>query len=472
VIPAQKIIETMTAKLYGARNELDENGEYFESGFRPQAIGLSVPPAMKHLLAKVGWPRVYLGAIEERLDIEGFRLAKQAESDDKLWSWWQYNALDVESSLAHMEALIHGRAYVTISAPDPDDKLADPTIPVIRVESPKHMYAHIDPRTRRVTQAIRVYDDPETGAQAVTLYLPDVTLGIKKGSGGWEQAFPPIQHNLGVVPVVPIVNRDRVDQLYGYSQITPELRSVTDAAARLTMDLQAAAELMALPQRILFGIDEDTLKAQTSGGNTWDAYMARILAFGDSEGHIQQFAAAELRNYADGMEVLTKQAASYTGLPAAYFSFSSDNPASADAIRASEVRLVKKAERKQRMFGEAWEQVMRIAMLVMKEKLPKDSHRLETVWRDASTPTYSAMADAVMKLATGITADGRPVIPVEQARIDLRYTDIQRKQMDIWDQNSPRARLADLYGSAPGAPGPKDPEAPDNTAPPVPNENE
>lgn len=441
-------ITQLLDKFGGGRSiELEENSQYFESGFRPQAIGLSVPPAMRNLLAKVGWPRVYLGAIEERLDVEGFRLAGKSSTDKRLWSWWQYNGLDVESSLGHMEAMIHGQAIVTISAPDPNDPLANKDIPIIRVESPKHMYVHVDSQTRRVTRAIRVYDDPETGNRSVTLYLPNGTYGYTDKKG-WTETFS-VEHNLGIVPVVLLANRERLDQLQGCSQITPELRSVTDAAARLTMDLQAAAELMALPQRAIFGVDKSELEAQTAGGTTWEAYMARILAFADPEGKIAQFAAAELRNFGEGMDLLTKQAASYTGLPAAYFSYTTENPASADAIKAAEVRLVKKAERKQRIFGESWEQVMRIAMLVMGVALPPNAHQLETVWRDASTPTYAAMADGVTKLASTMTPDGRPIIPVEQARIDLKYTQEQRDQMEIWDKNSPKSRLADLYGSPP-----------------------
>ncbi len=48
---------------------------------------------------------------------------------------------------------------------------------------------------------------------------------------------------------------------------------------------------------------------------------------------------------------------------------------------------------------------------------------LETVWRDPSTPTIAQRADAVVKLVqTG-------VLPIEQAREDLGYTQEQRDRM-------------------------------------------
>lgn len=438
---------------------LKENHEYYESGFRPKAIGMAVPPAMKRLLAKMGWPRTYLNSLEERLDLEGFRLAGDSSANDELWGWWQANNMDVKSGLAHIEAMIHGRAYITVSAPNPLDKLADQGSPVIRVESPLTMYAEIDPATERVAHAIRVWATnsplglPE---KRVTLYLTDSTTVYRQGPGGWTQVGESVVHNMGVVPVIPMLNKERIDQANGCSEIKPELRSATDAAARIMMNMQATAELMAIPQRVLFGIEEKELTSQT-GGSSWDAYIARILAFADTGGSITQFAAAELRNFGEALDMLRKEVASCTGLPPQYFSFASDNPASAEAIRSSESRLIKKAERKQRIFGDVWEQVMRVAYVVMGKPLPKDAHRMESIWRDAATPTFAAMADGVVKLVTAATPDGRPLVPVEMGRIKMGFSAEELKDMEKWDKEAPRQQLASLLNKPPTQPNFKEP---------------
>jgi hypothetical protein len=446
-------IEYLLGKFGRDASELKVNNAYYNGTYRPKAVGLAVPPAMKHLLAQIGWSRTYLGSLEERLDIEGFILAGKSKADDRLWQWWQANRMDVESGLAHTEALVHGRAYVTIAAPNPNDPLMDPTTPVIKVESPRSMYAEVDPVSGRVTRAIRVYNVPvgvtTVKVRKITLYLPNSTIGYVESNrvgnnNGWIEEWR-VDHNLGIVPVVPILNKERIEQQDGCSEIKPELRSVSDAASRLMMNMQATAELMAIPQRVIFGVDRAEIMGQT-GESSWEAYIANLLAFEDPDGKISQFAAAELRNFGEGMEMLRKEASGYTGLPPQYFSFSSDNPASADAIRASEDRLVKKAERKCRMFGEAWEMVMRIALKVMDGTIPTDAFRMETVWRNPATPTFAAMADAVVKLATAITPDGRAVIPVEMARIKLNFSIGEREEMEKMDKNSPRGRLAELYG--------------------------
>ena len=90
------------------------------------------------------------------------------------------------------------------------------------------------------------------------------------------------------------------------------------------------------------------------------------------------------------------------GLPPHYFGWSDANPASADAIRSAETRLVKRAERRQRSFGEAWEEVMRLGYIVTRGQLPDGAVMLETVWRDPATPTVAQTADALTKLAVGL----------------------------------------------------------------------
>lgn len=453
VVSLEAQIEQLMSNLGSDSSVLNENNAYYEATYRPKALGMAVPAPMKKLMARIGWARTYLGAIEERLDVEGFRMVKKNGSgkvDDRLWQWWQANNMDVESGLAHLEALIHGRAYITVSAPTLDDPLSDKTCPVIKVESPRDIYAEVDPTTRRVTRAIRRYyalNPLGVKTKHITLYLPNVTLGFREGQGGWDEIFK-VPHNLGVVPVIPILNKERIKQENGVSEIKPELKSKIDAASRLLMNLQATSELMATPQRVLFGLDENEI-AKIEGKSAWEAYLANILAFEDPNGKIAQFAAAELRNFSEGMKVLREEASTITGLGPQYFHFGMDNPASAEAMQASEVRLVKKAERKCKIFGEAWETVMRVCMLIMDDgPLPEEAFRMETIWRNPATPTYAAKADAVTKLAAVQTSDGRALLPVEAARIEMGWSPEYRDEMEQWDKNSPKARLADLYGQA------------------------
>lgn len=442
-----KQVNELAAKLSVDRYDLDESAAYYEALARPTAIGIAVPEKMRFLTAAIGWPRLYLDSIEERLDLESFRLADDHSSVERLMDWWQANNLDEESGLAHLDALIYGRSYVTVAAPGPLD---DQAIPIIRVESPLHMYAETDPRTRLVTRAVRVYENPNDPAQKwATLYLPNVTVHLIEQNGRWESdpALPTVKHNMGVVPVVPIVNRERLSDRDGRSEITPELRSFTDAASRIMMDMQAAAELMAIPQRVLFGVDPGSLAPNGSPGEVMTAYMAQIMAVENEQGKAHQFQAAELMNFVNVLEELSKHVAAYTGLPPQYLSFSSENPASAEAIKSSEARLVKKCERKARLYGGSWEMVMRLAVRIMDEAVPQEMHRLESVWADPSTPTFSAKADGVTKLY----ANGVGIITKRRAREDMGYSDEEIAVMEEQEvqEQAELKRLSDILAPPP-----------------------
>ncbi len=430
------------------KTALETDRSYYDSTYRVTAIGIATPEEMRQLLAHIGWSRSYLDAIEERLDPEGFRLAGRSKADKRLWDWWEANNMTVNAGMGMLEALIHGRAYGTVAAPDPADDLADPDAPVLRIESPRSLMVDTDIVTGRVKKALRLYTESDAAhAERATLLLPNETVLLKRsGANGPWMVDRHVEHNLNRVLVVPIVNRARLTLPKGESEITPELRSISDTAARTMMNMQAAAELMAVPQRLLFGVAQEALAANPeSPGSVLEAYLARIIAVEDPEAHAMQFAAADLRNFVEVLGELAKQAASITGLPPQYLSFASDNPSSAEAIRSSESRLVKKCERKQRVFGWAFEEMLRLGMLVMDGKISKPARRLETIWRDPATPTFASKADAVVKLASAQTPEGKPIIPVERARIDLGYSDEERREMEAWDNQSPNGRLSALY---------------------------
>lgn len=265
-----------------------------------------------------------------------------------------------------------------------------------------------------------------------------------KSGNRYVQDMEPDMHNLGIVPIVPSFNRERVSDRYGRSEIIPELRNLQDVATQVVQNMQVAADLMAVPQRLLFGVEKEAITQNQDPSAQYKAYMAGILAFEDSDAKATQFSAAELSNYTGVTQELAKMAASYTGLPPQYLSFSSQTPASAEAIRSAESRLVKKAELKGAMFGNVWERVMRISALVMTGSLDESLRDIEAILTDPSTPTYAAKADAAVKLAAG-----KAIIPVQQARRDMRYTPAELEQMRIWDAEEKTEYLGALFGTDP-----------------------
>jgi hypothetical protein len=153
-----------------------------------------------------------------------------------------------------------------------------------------------------------------------------------------------------------------------------------------------------------------------------------------------QFPEAQLSNFHDTINTLARLVSALTGLPPAFLGLATAQPPSADAIRASESRLVKRAERRQRAFGEAWERIMRLVLLVRDGELAPSARKLETVWRDAATPTFAQKADAVVKLHSA------GLLPTEQAWEDLGYSVVQRNRMrNMQDDALTRMTAMDLH---------------------------
>lgn len=371
----------------------------------------------------IAWPQLVVDALEERLDPTGFRLPK-GEPLDELWRVWQANNLDEESQLGRVDALVMKRSYLCVGTNE-DDR----DTPLVTVESPLEVFADINPRDRKTRAAIRYYDQPATDARMreefATVYLPDMTVWFDQTKTGWAEVQRDV-HNLGRVPVVPMVNRARIGDRYGKSEITPVLPLV-HAANKQATDMMVAGEFIALPLRGLMGVGPADF--EDAGGNkltALQALMGRLLTIPNEDGQAKsfEFTSANLKNFHDSINQLAQLVASIAGLPPDYMGLTTENPPSAEARRAGEVRLVKRAERRQVPFGGAYEATSRLVKRFQDGDWDPQFARLETMWRDASTPTVAQTADAAVK------KHAERIISTRQAQEDCGYTDGQIKRMD------------------------------------------
>lgn len=383
----------------------------------------------------VNWPQLVADSVEERLDIEGFRFPDEASADAELWRIWQANGLDAQSQQGHLDALVMRRSYVIVGVNE-----RQPATPLITVESALDVYAEHDPRTGKVHAAVKRWcEEHADGSKTehATLYLIGVTSWWLKdgdGDGAWvpDPEHERDEHGLEESLVVVLANRARLKKRDGVS----EFRSViplSDAACKIATDMMVSAEYHATPRRVAFGFGEEDFVDEQ--GRTVSAFSRVIGRMWTTEKNnredgadVKQFPEADLKNFHDTLNQLARLVASLAGLPPHFLGYATENPASADAIRSSESRLVKRAERKQRAWGEAWEQVMRLALRIRDGVWDDRAVSLETIWRDASTPTVAQKADAAVKLHTA------KIVPLRQTREDLGYTQAQIERMEEQDE--------------------------------------
>jgi hypothetical protein len=153
---------------------------------------------------------------------------------------------------------------------------------------------------------------------------------------------------------------------------------------------------------------------------------------------MKEFAPASPQPYIDQLKGLAVQVASAAGLPEAYFGITHENPVSADAIRAGEARLVKKAERRQAGFGLAWQEVGLLVLTMLGH--PDQAAHIGCSWRDPATPTQAATADATTKLvAAGVLP---PTSTVTMTRVGLTPAEQATVLADWADQPSTAMALA------------------------------
>lgn len=372
----------------------------------------------------INWPQMVVDALEERLDIEGFRRPDQVSGDDDLWNIWQASDMDAGSQRAHVEALALGHSYVTVGAGDSPD---DP--PIITDESALDVIATTDPRTRKTAAAVRRWSSdpdawPSKPADMATLYLPGSTVEYQRqADGSWVEQERD-DHGLGEVPVVPIVNRLRRKRPHGVSELKL-VTSLSDAACKIATDMMVGANFHALPRYWATGISEsDFVDEQNNPISVWKSVTGRIWSTEQEQAHLGQFSPSDLSNFHKTLDALAQLVASLCGLPPHFLGMSTDNPASAEGITASENRLVKRAERKQGMFDCGWEEVMRLSHRFYTGAWDPTLKRLETAWRNPRTPTVAQRADAAVKLhAAGI-------VPLRWTRRALDYNDVEIEQME------------------------------------------
>ncbi|WNV86578.1 phage portal protein [Umezawaea sp. Da 62-37] len=431
------------ARLHNAQiPELEVLDSYYEG---EQSLSYMHPELIRRLDNRVrqvviNWPQLVVDALDERLDVTGFRLGGEQAADRELWAIWQANRLDLHSEQAHIDALALGRSFAIVGTNE--DR---PNTPLVTVESPLDVHVDLDPRTRKVRAALkRQYDEDGDGLTEAyaTLYLPNETIWYSSDNGGavWEESDRD-EHGMGAVPVVPLVNRPRTRRRrtapprLGRSELASVL-PLSDAACKIATDMMISAEFHAMPRRYALGFDkEDFVDAQGKPLTPWEAVAGVLWASSKSPKEdgvsVGQFPEADLSNFHNTLNALSRLVASLSGLPPHFLGYATENPASADGIRSSESRHIKRAERRQRSFGDGWEEVVRRVLHVRDGRVPQEALRVETQWVDPSTPTFAAQADGVVKL---YSAD--KLLPRRSARRALGYSDAQILDMEAEDQQA------------------------------------
>ena len=389
-----KLVDDLSRRLFTSYPDDQRFDRYYEGTQRLTHIGLAVPPELRKFETVLNWCRTVVDSVSDRMRMKAFYLPGEDRASEALRESWDYNNLDSESIAHHQEMLILGRGFVSVGANE-----EDPEFPLIQVENPRELAVDIDHRHRRLRAAVRVMpsenDAPGTPSNAV-LYLPDSTMRLKRHQGRWVVEDRD-DHGLGRVPLVMFLNRRRVGQWTGVSEMVDAIPLV-DAAARSLTNLQLAGETHSVPQKYVLGMSKgDFVDADGKPIPAWEAYFNAIWANQNKDAKVGQFAASDLSNFHNTVDHYASKLAGLYGLPARYVGITSVNPAAEGAIRAEEARLILNVEKKAALAGDGWGWVMGLVERFRTGEWVSGS-RIKTDWFDAGTPTYAQRADALTKM--------------------------------------------------------------------------
>lgn len=445
-------LQKLSKQLSDRQRQLKTYDDYYE-GRHPLAFAsMKFEAAFGGLFKEFAdnWCDLVVDAVEERLNVEGFRFGTDTKGDTRAWRIWQANQLDAESQLAHTEALVHGESFALVWFGE-DDR-----IPEITIEHPTQVaVAYVAGSRRRRAAALKRWTDDD-GFQRATVYLPDALYRFRSRTKRSDIATwadlpevigeAEVLNPLGVVPMVPISNRPRL-LVPGRSEIH-QIIPIQDAVNKLIADMLVTSEFTAAPQRWAVGLEIPKDPETGQPVAVFQHMVDRLWTSKSKDTKFGEFTQADLKAFVEGIQMLVQHIASRTRTPPHYFYLKGEFP-SGESIKSAETGLVAKARRKMVHFGEGWEEVMRLGFAVIGDKRRARVQNSETIWGDPESRSESEHVDAVLKKRA-------LRVPLRQLWSDLGYTPTQIE--GFVDMLKEEAALG-LAPKEPADPGEEDDEA-------------
>jgi hypothetical protein len=210
------------------------------------------------------------------------------------------------------------------------------------------------------------------------------------------------QQNAAPYPLlVPIINRPDAKRPFGHSQISRACISILQSALRTLKRSEISSEFYSFPQKYLLGTEKN---AEWEGKK---ATMATFLNITEGENGskptIGQFAQQSMSPFVYQMRMYASLFSGETGLTLDDLGFPSDNPSSAEAIKAAHENLRLRAKKAQQTFGSGYLNAGYLAACIRDNyAFSREIMYLTTpTWKPLFEPdmaTFSTLGDGLIKI--------------------------------------------------------------------------
>lgn len=416
-----KGVEYLRNKLANKRHRVDTRYKFYEMKNVVRDMNISIPPELKWVASSLGWCGKAVDSLADRLVFHSFE-----DDNFDLTEIFKMNNPDVLFDSAILSALISSCCFIYIST----DESGFPRLQVIDGGNATGM---IDPITGLLNEGYAVLKrDDKDNPIIEAWFKAGETEIIRKG----EKKTQVIKNKAPYPLLVPIIYRPDAKRPFGRSRISRACMDLQGSAVRTIRRSEIAAEFYSYPQKYVTGLSED---AEIM--DKWKATMASMLVFTENEDggetKVGQFAQQSMAPYTEQIRTFAALFAGETGLTLDDLGFVSDNPSSAEAIKASHETLRATARKAQRAFGSGFLNVGYLAACLRDDYAfqRRQLYLTKPIWEPIFEPDaamLSSMGDGVIKFnqavpgyfnkdnlrkLTGIEASAMPepvVAPVQQ----------------------------------------------------------
>ena len=380
-------IDYLRGKLGAKSKRVSLRYNYYDMKSKMRKISALIQPEFRSLVYTLGWCAKAVDSIADRLCFDGFD-----HDDFYLGEIFSMNNPDVLYDSAALSALISSCSFLYIDRDDND-------YPMIQVIDGLNATGVIDTTTNLLTEGYAVLDRNEQGEPLLEAYfLPNRTEYYEPGNSEPSDVH---EHEAPSPLLVPVIYRPDAKRPFGHSRISRSCMNIQQSALRTMMRSEVGAEFYSVPQKWIVGLSQD------SEFNKEAATLSSFMSFTkDEEGDhptLGQFDQMSMAPHIDHMKMMASLFAGETGLTLDDLGFTTDNPASYDAIRASHETLRLTARKAQRTFGTGFINAGYLAACLRdKQTYDRSTFRdIKPAWMPIFEPDAAALGvigDAILKI--------------------------------------------------------------------------
>lgn len=394
-------------------------------------------------MAQTNYVGLAIRAVTERMRVKDFKFGEQENVDEDARNLWQFNHMELQSTIAITDAATLGESYTMVTRPS----LSQP--PVITVEDPRQCITESDPlRPMQSLAGLKFYDDNLLGVVVAVLILKDVvvtyhgpkatdlpeaqTLCDRLASGPSAAGFTEVSRIANPAEEVFLV-RGPWQPDHGPISLSECENGALDVQDRINFTVLSRLVIshnQAYRQRWGTGVSTPVTKKGVAKP-PFDPGVDRVWITSNDKAKFGDFEQADIRQLLESTRDDVGDFAAITQTPVTYLTNRMVN-VSGEALTSAQASLVSKTRLRMKAMGWYFEQIVRLCFKYLDN--PKaDEVFVETLWADPEIRSLAEVADMVGKFA----AAGIPMqLLLERANFSSTEIEFAMKEMERMKQEA------------------------------------